>query len=399
MSTVHTDPAQAEPADRPARTLPREEWPTVLGFAGVWLVFLLMAVASVTVDRLRSGDTLGALVSVGSGLAFTAVYLTAFVAPRPVPSWPRPVNTAGYTLLLGAVTAVFATVAGTAALNVLPYFSAVWIFSQRRRTALVAAVVVAVIGVTLAQLLTDGEGRMWLTVSVIVATALIVAMRLATDSEDSMREVRHELDLSRQREVLARDVHDVLGHSLTAVHVKAQLVARLIDADPARAKDEAEQIAALARTAIGEVRSTVDGLAAPQLVTELAGARRVLSDAGIRADAPGVEAAAEVPEPAAGLFAWALREAVTNAVRHSGADRVRVRLAPDRLVVVDDGLGPDGTVSGHAQACGPSSGSTVRRGTGLAGLRARAEAAGGTLQVGPEHPGTARPGTRLEVTL
>lgn len=415
MSIVHPAPADAEPVGRLARTLPREEWPTVLGFAGVWLVFLLMAVTSVTVDRVRSGDAVGALVSVASGLAFTAVYLTAFVAPRPIPSWPRPVNTAAYTVLLGAVTAIFATVAGTTALNVLPYVAAVWIFSQRRRIALVAAATVVAVGVGAIQLLTDGPQRLWLTVAMFVATAVILALRLAADSEDSMKAVRHELDLWRQREELARDVHDVLGHSLTAVHVKAQLVARLVDADPARAKDEAEQIVALTRTAIGEVRSTVDGLSAPQLATELAGARRVLADAGIRADVPGVEAAADVPEQAAALFAWALREAVTNAVRHSGADRVRVELAPERLVVEDDGVGPDGTApsapaappAGEAPGRGtrrttataPSSGGAARRGTGLAGLRARAEAAGGTLVVGAAHPGAARPGTRLEVTL
>lgn len=431
-ATAHPAPADAEHTGRPARTLPREEWPMVLGFAGVWLVFLLMAVAAATADRVQAGDTGSAVAVVATGLAFAAVYLAAFIAPQPIPSWPRPANTAAYTLALLAVTALFAVVAGATALNVLPYFTALWIFSQRRRIALIAAAVVVALGVTMIQLLTAGGQRFWLTVAMIMATAVMMAVRLAADSEDSMKAVRHELDLWRQREELARDVHDVLGHSLTAVHVKAQLVTRLIDADPARAKDEAEQIVALTRTAIGEVRSTVDGLSAPQLATELAGARRVLSDAGIRADVPGVEAAADVPERAASLFAWALREAVTNAVRHSGAERVRVELTPHRLAVVDDGVGPDGTagtptpspaptattasstpVSGTSSPSGeaagkatlrtpataPSSGSTARRGTGLAGLRARAEAAGGTLEVSAEHPGAARPGTRLEVTL
>lgn len=399
MSTQRPAPADAADAVRPSRTLPREEWATVLGFAGVWLVFLLMAVASVTVARIQAGDAAGAAVAVGSGVLFTAVYLVSFIVPDPVPSWPRPANTALYTLGLVLVTALFATAAGSAAINVVPYFAAVWVFSPRRRTALTAVAVIAALGVVLALTITDGEQRVWLTVSVLVATGVITVVRLASDNEDSTREMQHELDLSRQREELARDVHDVVGHSLTAVHVKAQLVARLIDADPARAKDEAEQIVALTRTAIGEVRSTVDGLSAPQLATELAGARRVLADAGIRADVPGIEAAADVPAQAAELFAWTLREAVTNAVRHSGAERVRITLSADRLTVVDDGVGPDGhaPAGGQPEAREPSSGS--RRGTGLTGLRARAEAAGGTLVVCPEHPDAERPGTRVEVSL
>ena len=400
---VHPAPADAEHTGRPARTLPREEWPMVLGFAGVWLVFLFMAVAATTMNLLQAGDIGGAVTAVATGLGFAAVYLCAFIAPHPIPSWPLPVNTAAFTLALLCITALFAAVAGVAALNVLPYFAALWIFSQRRRIALIAAVLVLALAVTLVQVLSEGSQRLWLTVAMVVATVVMVSVRLAADREDSVKAVRHELDLWRQREELARDVHDVLGHSLTAVHVKAQLVARLIDADPARARDEAEQIVALTRTAIGEVRSTVDGLSAPQLATELAGARRVLTDAGLRADVPGVEAAAEVPEQAAALFAWALREAVTNAVRHSGAERVRVELTPRRLAVVDDGVGPDGEAAGKGRtqttATAPSSGSTPRRGTGLAGLRARAEAAGGTLEVCAAHPGTARPGTRLEVTL
>ncbi len=397
-SPVH-DPAAPGPEQEGRGVLPRSEWGVVAGFAGVWLIFLVSAVIAETVVRIHDGDRLGLLLLLVTSALFCLTYLAAFIAPRPLTGLPAAVNTAGYTAVLGLLTIALFGLMGGNALNCLPYLTAVWLFSYNLRTAIVSVALGALLAVTLAVWLTEGTQRFWVTGAMLVGFAVMAVVRVTTEREESMRDVQHELDLSRQREVLARDVHDVLGHSLTAVHVKAQLVARLIDADPARAKDEAEQIAALARTAIGEVRSTVDGLAAPQLVTELAGARRVLSDAGIRADVPGVEAAAEVPEPAAGLFAWALREAVTNAVRHSGADRVRVRLAPDRLVVVDDGVGPDGTVSGHAQASGPSSGSTVQRGTGLAGLRARTEAAGGTLQVGPEHPGTARPGTRLEVTL
>ena len=80
---------------------------------------------------------------------------------------------------------------------------------------------------------------------------------------------------------MARDVHDVLGHSLTALSVKAELAARLIDVDPERARQELESIQETARQALAEVRATVGGLRAASLEAELAAAPRVLADAGI----------------------------------------------------------------------------------------------------------------------
>ena len=97
---------------------------------------------------------------------------------------------------------------------------------------------------------------------------------------------------------MARDVHDVLGHSLTALSVKAELAARLIDVDPARAKAELESIQATARQALAEVRATVGGLRAGNLEAELAAAPRVLADAGIATD--GRRAPSPTPTRATG---------------------------------------------------------------------------------------------------
>lgn len=128
------------------------------------------------------------------------------------------------------------------------------------------------------------------------------------------------LAAERERMRIARDLHDLLGHSLTAVTVKAQLAGRLVGRDDARA---AAEIGAVERRALADVRAAVAGFREVSLAVELATARELLGAAGIAADLP--RAVDEVPAERRELFGWAVREGVTNAVRHSGATRVRVR--------------------------------------------------------------------------
>jgi len=166
-------------------------------------------------------------------------------------------------------------------------------------------------------------------------------------------------------------VHDILGHSLTVITVKSELVGRLLeDTGHDRARREVAELEQLARSALADVRSTVAGTREVSLAGELAAARRALDAAGIDADLPG---SVELAPPAhRELFAWALREGVTNVVRHSAARRCVVTLDGRALEVCDDGRGV-GVAGGG--------------GTGLHGLRARAEATGATLHCGPTRPG------------
>jgi two-component system sensor histidine kinase DesK len=178
-----------------------------------------------------------------------------------------------------------------------------------------------------------------------------------------------------ERERVARDVHDVLGHSLTALSVKAELAARLVDLDPERAKAELESIQATARQALAEVRATVGGLRAGNLQAELAAAPQVLADAGIATSVVG--AVADTDPRHRALLAWVLRESVTNVVRHARAQSVVIELGPRGITVSDDGVGCTGA-----------------EGNGLRGMRERVTGAGGTLRIAP-----AEPGTRVEVEL
>jgi len=201
------------------------------------------------------------------------------------------------------------------------------------------------------------------------------------------------LAVSRERERIARDMHDVLGHSLTVISVKSELAGRLVEADPARAAAEVADIQALARSALADVRGMVAATRHVTLAGELAAARRALDAAGIEAQLPGAVDA--VPEDLRELFAWAVREGTTNVLRHAAAARVVVTLAPDRIVVEDDGRGAEPCPDDDAVGPGPTAPGSPgdAPGHGLAGLRERAAAAGASVETGPSPLG----GFRLAV--
>lgn len=182
------------------------------------------------------------------------------------------------------------------------------------------------------------------------------------------------LAVTNERERLARDLHDLLGHSLTTITVKAGLARRVLESagDIPRAVEEIREVESLTRSALSDVRATVSANREVSLSAELVGARAALRAAEIDADLP--HAVDNVRPEFQPTFGYVLREAVTNVLRHSGADRVRVRLGGNWLEIEDDG-----TATG------------VVAGNGLRGLSERLDAVGGTLRT------SARPGGGLLV--
>ena len=174
--------------------------------------------------------------------------------------------------------------------------------------------------------------------------------------------------VDQERARMARDLHDILGHSLTVIAVKAELADRLVDVSPERARAEIADIQRLSRDALADVRRTVDGVRELSLPAELARARSALQAAEITADLPG--STDHVPSDVRELFAWTMQEGVTNVVRHSAASRCTVTLADDRITIEDDGRGMR---SADASA--------LRDGHGLSGLRERAAAEGAHVVV------------------
>jgi two-component system sensor histidine kinase DesK len=211
---------------------------------------------------------------------------------------------------------------------------------------------------------------------VLLAGVAAAAFSRLVATADELRRTREELAdaaVARERERFSRDLHDTLGHSLSVMVVKAAVVRRLVPTDPVAAAGHAADIEAVGRRAMAQLRDTVDGAVVPSLPDELREAEASLATAGIRATVGPVE---PVPPAAAAPLAWALREGVTNVLRHSGASRCRVDVTHDtgrfRLTVADDGTGASGGVTYPASA--------DRRG-GLDGLRRRLAAVGGGLDV------------------
>jgi len=185
----------------------------------------------------------------------------------------------------------------------------------------------------------------------------------------SMRQVSESLILQQERNRFAQDLHDILGHSLTVITVKAELARRLLDIDLDRARAEIDDLERLSRDALADVRRAVHGFKDLSLSGEIARAKRALDSAGIQALLPN--SADHVEGDLRELFAWTIREGVTNVIRHSDAESCRVELYADRIVVTDDGQGQHDDTS---------------RGNGLSGLAERAAAAGAALSTRTLHP-------------
>ena len=207
----------------------------------------------------------------------------------------------------------------------------------------------------------------------IVTTFHIIAYFVGRSMHKSRehKAIEKELGILSERERIARDVHDILGHSLTIVNLKAELASKLVETNAPAAQEQMRQVAQLSRQALAEVHSTVTRLRVPDLEGEILASSRALETAGIQANLPDATTAANIAGMNSSLFSWALRETVTNIVRHSHATYATVRLNSTGLEVTDNGIG-----IGDAPCK-----------SGLTGLRTRIEDAGGTLTLGnaPEH--------------
>ncbi|WP_413809884.1 sensor histidine kinase [Streptomyces sp. OE57] len=198
-----------------------------------------------------------------------------------------------------------------------------------------------------------------------------------------LRATRQELArtaVEKERLRFSRDLHDLLGHTMSVVVVKAEAVRRLAPKNLEAALGQAADIEAVGRQALTEIREAVTGYREGSLATELDRARSALDAAGIEAVVRR-EGPPLAPQTEA-LLGWVVREGVTNVVRHSGASRceIEVRSGMDRvrLEITDDGVGVGSRATGTNADGSPEVG-----GTGLKGLAERLSTAGGSLESGP----------------
>ncbi|WP_125609816.1 sensor histidine kinase [Specibacter cremeus] len=344
----------------------------------VWLVTVVPGIV-------HSGMTAGERALV---LANALAFLAVFVIVPPL-SWGRTVPVRiGWLALLFALSLPFLAYRGFGAAGTW-----LWIFvsvaggmqgnSRRITTATLLFLGVAALAVGLGggAPFTEALNQPAVIVSV---GAMVAAFARQREAVRVLRLTQHqlaELAVKEERNRVARDMHDILGHSLTVIAVKAELAGRLLETAPEKAAAEVADLEDLARGALDDVRATVSGYRGVNILSELANARTALVAAGIDADLPG--AADVVPARNRELFGWVLREGVTNVIRHAGAGRCVVTLGAAFLQIDDDGTGPAAPVAGTSG------------GNGLAGLAERVAAAAGTLEVGRSTLG----GYRLRLQL
>jgi two-component system, NarL family, sensor histidine kinase DesK len=350
-------------------------------FAAVWLFYL-----SGTVVTLWHDDNMFTRYLGFAGVAgFAAMYLFMVSLTRDV---RRGIVVPGFTgratlgvLAMLALFAIQIPGAGDHALSCLVYIAAFGMVGL----PLTRGIPLAAALCTLAELLVslvpgwhdDGYG-----LAVLLGSIATWGVRMAGERQYRLGFAQQEIaDLAVQNERarIAGDLHDILGHSLTVVTVKAELAQRLLDIDIERARKELADLEALARDALSDVRATAMGMRGISLPGEIAAAREALAAANVEADLPGV--ADEVPSRNRELFAWTIREAVTNIVRHSNATQAQVKLGAGSIEILDNGVG--GTV-------------VTGDGQGLKGLRRRADALGAHLTVGCREN---EPGFRVRVEV
>jgi two-component system sensor histidine kinase DesK len=202
---------------------------------------------------------------------------------------------------------------------------------------------------------------------VAVAMAAVIQVVRANQALAETRAELARLAAENERIRIARDLHDLLGHSLTTITMKAGLARRLGLADPEGAVAQITEVEDLCRQVLADVRAAVSGYREVTLASELARGRELLRVSGISADFP---TATDVVSPAhQELFGWAVREGLTNVIRHSQARSCEVRVSPSCVEIIDDGHG-----------------SAAPAGNGLSGLHERAAAAGGGVDAGPVQP-------------
>jgi two-component system sensor histidine kinase DesK len=307
------------------------------------------------------------------GLFFIFLYLQAF-------SRPGRIKVICVVLMI-LMAAIFLPLNGGAC-GFLIYAAAAAGFSPRFRWVVATlAVEVAILWFYAAQL--HMELGQWVSL-----TLLIVLVGLGNHhwalkhcAEQKLRRANDEIEhLAKvaERERIARDMHDVLGHTLSLITLKSELARKLVDRNPEQAKQEMQDVETASRAALADVREAIRGYRSDGIFAELARARAALETAGV-----AVECETDtVPlSPAQeSVLALALREAVTNVVRHAEARRCNVslkhNLALCTLEIADDGCG----------AAGPE-------GNGLRGMRERLEALGGSLRLLSSN------GTRLIIDL
>jgi two-component system, NarL family, sensor histidine kinase DesK len=328
-------------------------------FPAFWLVYLGQAVDGVSKHAHGAGAVVGYVIVVAFAVCYLAALPMGWDGSLPRVFW----------VLYGtaiALTVAEGFFAGQDALVFCVYL-AVLTVAARRQSGIPMVIVIVLATALVPRFVPSWGGHIYwngaLTVFLVAFAMFGFFMIIRSNIElSAARSEVARLAAENERSRIARDLHDLLGHSLTTITVKAGLARRLSSRDPERAAEEIAAVEQLSRRTLAEVRAAVAGYREVTLAGELASAREVLRAAGIEASVPGAIDGVDVDsvEP----FGWVVREAVTNVVRHSRAEHCTITVGRRWIEIADDGRGA-------SAGAGP--------GSGLSGLRERLAAAGGTI--------------------
>ncbi|MFE9117303.1 sensor histidine kinase [Streptomyces sp. NPDC007172] len=344
-----------------------------LMWVGIWLAFMGAPIG----DLLDGNHTTVPTVLGWLGLAgFVTVYLALVLRHT-----ARPMATATVYGLLGFLAVLALTLSLTLGSPWLVLFVYVSVSCGATLSLALASWAILVTTATMTVIGTHTAHVADVVPDLVIPTLLggfaMTGVRHLIRTSVELREARAtvaQLATNEERLRMARDLHDLLGHSLSLITLKSELAGRMLPGHPEQAAKEVADIEQVGRQALADVRAAVSGYRRMTLPAELAGARTVLNAAGIQADVP-TEAPGGLPAAEEEVLAWVLREAATNVVRHSGARHCTVTLDVCQtldgrfleLRVRDDGRPRPG-----APAPDP--------GHGLTGLRERLEKVSGVLE-------------------
>lgn len=372
-------------------------------FTAVWLLFP----AGFVVQALRTTaiSPLQFLALLASLAAFIAIFLwlmlrypfpAAEVPPREL--WVR----IGLLLALAALALYVELVYGSGVPYRFMYVVVAAAVTLPARKAAWAVVAVTVLAGTVYAGRSGWAATSWqeivpfplIGIGMIAVSRLVSTVRELQAARREIAQLAAAEAVAKERLRFARDLHDLLGHSLSSITLKSELAGRLLpdSAETRKAAAEIRDVRDIARGALREVREAVAGYRQPTLGEELIGAREMLEAAGIACRIEN--GAGLLPKSVEGVLAWAVREGTTNVIRHSRAHHCDIRLAREdgeapevRAEVYDDGRGPFPARDGTEGSTG---------GSGLSGLAERvAGFAGADFEAGPLPDG----GFRLRVSL
>ena len=342
--------------------------------AGAWVFFLVFPVVAIV-----NGDHAVWLKAVSLALValFALIYVQSF---RRMPIWIGPRFNHGRSwvrlVALAAITLALVPTLGAGAVGLAPFLVAHAAFLLPQPWPYLTFAFAATLGVTLA--IRNHDPALATTLLPISFAILVsgVVTRTLIGRDAQRDELERAALVVAERDRMARDVHDLLGHSLTVIHLKAELATKLLDVDTDRARQELTEISNITEEALAGVRQTVSDRSSGGFAASVDEFVDTLSGAGVDTVVVG-----DPHEVSGGIvlpLTWVMRELSTNIMRHAHAENCRVEISPGRLVVGDDGDGFDQS----------------RPGNGIRGMRERLAPAGARLETGVSSMG----GAQVEVS-